>query len=82
MTAKLYGTPGCHLCDDAERLLAHAGAALRLDWTYIDIALDDELVERYGTRIPVLIINTHELNWPFSLLDIHRAASNSVPSQP
>jgi glutaredoxin len=82
MTVELYGTSGCHLCDDAERLLAHASAALRLDWTYIDIALDDELVARYGTRIPILRINHHELNWPFSLLDIHRAASNASPSQP
>ncbi|RZU46886.1 glutaredoxin [Fluviicoccus keumensis] len=82
MIAKLYGTSGCHLCDDAERLLAQAGAALRLDWTYIDIALNDELVDRYGTRIPVLLINRHELNWPFSLLDIHRAASSASPTQP
>ena len=77
MTVKLYGTSGSHLCDDAERLLAHTSAALRLDWEYIDIALDNELVDRYGTRIPVLIINTHELNWPFSLLDIQRAASTA-----
>lgn len=82
MTVKLYGTSGCHLCDDAERLLAQAGAALRLDWEYIDIALDHELVDRYGTRIPVLIINHHELNWPFSLLDIHRAASSASLNQP
>jgi hypothetical protein len=34
----------------------------------IDIAVDDALIEQYGTRIPVLGAANHvaELNWPFS----------------
>lgn len=71
----LYGTQGCHLCDEAERLLNQAKRARPLQWQYIDIALDDELVEKYGVKIPVLE-STNEsgavtvLHWPFSLLDI------------
>ena len=71
----LYGTRGCHLCDEAERLLKAAAGARALDWRYVDIALDDALVARYGTRIPVLRAGDgRELGWPFSLLDILRLA--------
>jgi hypothetical protein len=70
---KLYGTQGCHLCDEAEFLLQKATAARRIEWRYVDIALDDELVSLYGERIPVLIApDGRELGWPFSLLDILR----------
>jgi hypothetical protein len=71
----LYGTTGCHLCDQAEALLRTAAGARALDWRYVDIALDDALVARYGTRIPVLLAGDgRELGWPFSLLDILRLA--------
>lgn len=71
----LLGTKGCHLCDTAEALLMQAASARALSWTYRDIALDDALVNRYGERIPVLLLpDGRELNWPFSLLDILRIA--------
>lgn len=67
----LLGTRGCHLCDQAELLLQQAGAARALSWQYCDIALDEDLVVRYGSRIPVLLAaDGRELCWPFSLLDI------------
>jgi hypothetical protein len=70
-TLVLLGTQGCHLCDTAEGLLKQASAARALQWECRDIALDDELVNRYGERIPVLLLSDgRELGWPFSLLDI------------
>ncbi|MDO8416178.1 MAG: glutaredoxin family protein [Agitococcus sp.] len=67
----LYGTKGCHLCDEAEVLLTQAQMAVAFQWQYIDIALDDNLVKKYGIRIPVLEKETGQLlNWPFSLLDV------------
>lgn len=69
----LYGTVGCHLCDQAEGLLRQAAAARPLTWQYVDIALDDALVEKYGVRIPVLVDGAgREMGWPFSLLDVLR----------
>lgn len=66
----LYGTPGCHLCDAAEALLAPLASARGVSWQYIDIALDEALVVRYGEHIPVLCNSAgDELRWPFSLLD-------------
>lgn len=67
----LYGTKGCHLCDEAEVVLSQAQMAVAFQWQYIDIALDDNLVKKYGIRIPVLEKETGQaLNWPFSLLDV------------
>ena len=69
----LYGTKGCHLCDNAEQLLIQAQCVLPITWQYIDIALDENLVTKYGSKIPVLVNpEGHVLYWPFSLLDIQK----------
>ena len=62
----LFTTSGCHLCEQAEVLVAAAGADLQR----IEIADDDGLLEEYGLRIPVLALSRdaapHEqLGWPF-----------------
>ena len=63
MDIKLYSTEFCHLCEEAEAILHLAG----VEADYIDIADDDGLAERYGTRIPVLqrMDTGEELGWPF-----------------
>lgn len=64
----LFGTLGCHLCDDALMLVKQAlpdGVAIQ----QIDIADQPKLVESMGQRIPVAKIGQTELNWPFSLED-------------
>lgn len=67
----LYGTKGCHLCDEAEQLLVQVQAVRNIVWQYTDIALNESLVENYGLIIPVLKKGTgQELRWPFSILDI------------
>lgn len=61
----LYHTEFCHLCEEAERIMLQAG----LDGHYrkIDIEPDDDLLEQYGVRIPVLkrMDTGLELCWPF-----------------
>ena len=62
----LYGTLGCHLCDEAEALLLPLlTAACRIEC--VDIGDSDRLIERYGTAIPVLrrLRDDAELRWPF-----------------
>ncbi len=64
MTALLlYGTSCCHLCEQAEAVLYELGIAAE----HVDIAEDDELLEKYGVRIPVLrrADSGAELGWPF-----------------
>jgi|JI8StandDraft_1071087.scaffolds.fasta_scaffold53949_2 predicted DCC family thiol-disulfide oxidoreductase YuxK len=69
----LYGTLGCHLCEQAEQLLTQAQQVMAIEWQTVDIALDQNLVTQYGLQIPVLLTKTgQQLNWPFSLLDIQR----------
>ena len=70
----LYGTLGCHLCEDAEWLIrqAIAESPQRIELTAVDIADDAGLAERYGVRIPVLRDRTTdaELAWPFDLPEV------------
>ncbi len=66
----LYGTESCHLCEAAQALLRAASVAA----DYVDIAGDDELLERYGLRIPVLrrLDTGAELDWPFGAEALQR----------
>jgi hypothetical protein len=61
--ARLYGSAFCHLCEAAQEILKTAGIAV----TVVDILGNDLLLDRYGTRIPVLqrADNGAELDWPF-----------------
>lgn len=94
----LYSTSSCHLCEEAENLLLvlfqtpgllppliapddenAAGVAVDV----IDISDDDNLVARYGQRIPVLAWQdkagaTHELAWPFEPEQVVRFIRNAV----
>jgi thiol-disulfide isomerase/thioredoxin len=64
-----YTTEGCHLCEEAEVLLQHllAQHPERFQIEIIDIVESEELIQLYGTRIPVLsqIEVKKELGWPF-----------------
>ena len=62
-----YTTAGCHLCDVARQIYQATLSPDFFNIREIDIADTDELVDRYGTRIPVLrrIKDDTELNWPF-----------------
>jgi glutaredoxin len=70
MDIKFYGTACCHLCDQAEAILREAG----IEAEHIDIAEDDELLEKYGIRIPVLkrADTGAELGWPFDAAAVSR----------
>ena len=59
----LYGTTYCHLCEQAEAVLQ----AIGVEAEHIDIAEDDDLLEKYGVRIPVVKRKDTEaeLGWPF-----------------
>ena len=61
----LYGTEGCHLCEDALALcLAVMPAA---DIGVVDILDDEKLLELYRISIPVLerLSDQEILFWPF-----------------
>jgi hypothetical protein len=67
---KLYTTLGCHLCELAYQQLQQLDNK-QFSIHIIDIALNDVLVERYGTAIPVIeFADQSTLSWPFELHDI------------
>jgi len=71
ITLILYGTSGCHLCDEAQALLNGLESEYSLSIQLVDIADDESLVEDYGVRIPVLINSKNsELSWPFNERDL------------
>lgn len=61
----LYHTAGCHLCDEARKVIAQTPEITIKEG---EIGDDPQLVERYGTRIPVLLHSDSglTLDWPFT----------------
>ena len=59
----LLSTDGCHLCEVAKSLLDQ----LHLQYELVDIIEEQQLVDLYGDKIPVLMAETAEqaLFWPF-----------------
>jgi glutaredoxin len=58
LTVTLYTRRGCHLCDDAKKPVSRAVAATAGAIMHtVDIAGDEELEARYGTRIPVVTVS-------------------------
>lgn len=76
---RLYGTLGCHLCEQAEQLLHYCAEARNITWQIIDIAeLDLEQQNALAAHIPVLTTATTRLNWPFALPDLIRLADSPL----
>ncbi|MBT9099421.1 glutaredoxin family protein [Methylovulum psychrotolerans] len=67
----LLGTAGCHLCEQAEELLAALPPA-QVAVEQVDIAEAEQWQARYAIRIPVLYHpeTTSELCWPFDQTDL------------
>lgn len=72
MRIYLYTTAGCHLCDLARAIVWPLLVKYDLRLLEVEIADDDDLISRYGVRIPVLAaaMTERELNWPFTVSDI------------
>lgn len=71
MRVVLYTTAGCHLCDRANDILLALPSHYKLEIIATEIGDDDDLVERYGIRIPVVQFSDgSEMGWPFEQVDI------------
>jgi len=69
MKVTLYTTSGCHLCELALAQIQTLQHIYPITLIEVEIAHSDELIERYGVRIPVISTDQteSELAWPFSL---------------
>jgi glutaredoxin len=59
----LYSRPGCHLCDEMKAAVQRVTAAVQAPATIeeIDISTDPDLEARYGTEIPVLMLQGRKI---------------------
>lgn len=87
-TLILYTTSGCHLCEEAEILVAPVLAYLRQELGHEfhlrlqEISDSEALVEAYGLRIPVLQVegSALELGWPFDQAQAFAFLQESIGS--
>jgi len=69
---ELMTTEGCHLCDQALPLLVEGVDPAKFEVDLVDIAFEDELMNQYATRIPVLVEpqTKQSLDWPFDAVQL------------
>ncbi len=56
----LYSRPGCHLCDEMKEIVYPVARELGCSLAEVDISGDPALEARYGTEIPVLLVNNRK----------------------
>jgi 4a-hydroxytetrahydrobiopterin dehydratase len=54
----LYTRENCHLCDDAKAAIKASG--VDVDLREVDVDTDRDLVRRYGTEVPVIVVDGFE----------------------
>ena len=65
---QLFTTLGCHLCEEAnDQLLVLQKEGLAIEICAVEIADSEDLLHRYGIRIPVIAIAEDEIDWSFSI---------------
>ncbi len=69
MRLMLFGTSGCHLCEQA-KIIVNACVPEGVDC--VDIAEQEQWQQRYAVRIPVLYDpqTGQELGWPFDQTEV------------
>lgn len=53
----LLSRPGCHLCDEARRVIASVADDLGVTWTERDIGASPEDTRNYSEQIPVTFVD-------------------------
>jgi Glutaredoxin-like domain (DUF836) len=86
LEVKLYISPGCHLCEDAEAEVEAMRSQYPHTLERIDINTDIELTRRYWDQIPVLVVGEREYPAPLDSKVIERALRDATardrPVQP
>lgn len=73
MLLTLYSKPGCHLCEQAEADLGRLARRYPHQLRTVDITQDPLLLEQYGERIPVVVVQGREYPAPLSAAVLERA---------
>jgi len=77
---RLFGRPGCHLCDDARAVLERLRAKQPFALEEVDIERDDALLKAYLERIPVVSLDGQELyDFFVDESDLERRLAGTIP---
>jgi glutaredoxin len=69
-----YTRPGCHLCEEAKAEIGRAGGRHLYTFEEVNILSDPALHARYGTEIPVVVIDgTHAFKYRLTAEEFRRA---------
>ena len=60
MRVVLYSREGCHLCETARAVIVAERSRSAFAFEEVDIETSDELVRKYGIRIPVVTVDGDE----------------------
>ena len=71
---RFYTTAGCHLCDEAWRLLEPVAERRGLTVECVEIMDDTDAEAAYAEFIPVIECpqRSRPLYWPFDMADLYR----------
>ncbi len=73
---ELLTRAGCHLCDDARRLVQRVAGEAGLPWGERDVDGDPALRAEYGDLVPVVLVDGKELGyWRIEEARLRRALS-------
>jgi glutaredoxin len=59
-TIELLTRPGCSLCTTAREVLARVADEAGAAWVERDVDTDEDLADRYGDRVPVVLLDGRE----------------------
>lgn len=87
MHVLLFGTAGCHLCEQAEEILSACVANKNnviIEMVDIAEAENEHWQEKYAIRIPVLYHadNQKELAWPFDAAMVNDFITSMIDNEP
>ena len=57
---EVYSRPGCHLCDEAIRVIEQYRGKIPVELKTTNVESSMELENRYGMDIPVVMVNGNE----------------------
>lgn len=60
---EIIGRPNCHLCEDAERVVAQVCAERGVDYRVRSIEDEPSLADRYAEYIPVILVDGVQLDF-------------------
>jgi hypothetical protein len=82
VTLRVYGKPGCCLCDKALQVAERLRRQFGYEIEHVDITGDAELTARYGTVIPVVTLDGVEIARSRVTLSGMRDALATTASRP